>query len=362
MPTGAIGVDCVTFFHDGKISAFKAPLGVAIETDDYDAFNSVYLEIITNLKAKYKLDTDRMCLKGHFILEKLKEKGREFVSEFVDKIIPSLKMIYVCHTVISQDKVPEIFCCKGTKKIETMDFVNRLCSSYEHIVIWRLLQDFAEKSNSLIFCDYFTGVETKAWQDLESNPNLSIFSAGEYCNPLISTADLICKYINDSLRSKGAKLGFYGISDVFQNNSVIEIKSDMDATDVEEVLKNNKTKLYQTFPYTLSHMTPDSFRKMEVDAKIKHPVIYILTSKKIPKEREAMEHTKLYDILTNFAYQSKGCLRSINIDEINDEIRYMLEGDTVVTVGDIALEKANYLVNDLLVPLKIVSSRDLIKI
>ncbi|HZS74779.1 MAG TPA: hypothetical protein VFA69_09805 [Candidatus Nitrosotalea sp.] len=362
MTRSAIGIDSVTFYHDGKTAAFKAPLGVAIEVENYEAFDTRYLQVITGLKSKYSLNTERTCLKGHYILDKLKGKGCDFINDFVDQILPSLKMIFVCHTVVSSEKVPEIFCCNGTKKITTSEFVDRLCSSYEHIIAWKLLQDFADKHNSLIFSDYFTGVVTKAWIDLESNHNLSIVSAGEYCNSLISTADLICKYINDSLRSKNEKLGFYGISHAFQSKAVVEISDKMDGDQISEALKNNKPKLYQRFPYSLSQITPDSFRKIEVDAKMKHPVTYVLTSKKIPHEREAMEHTQLYDILANMSYQSKGCLRSINIDEINDEIRYMQKGDVLVTVGDLAEEKASYIVNDLGVPLRIVSSRDLIKI
>lgn len=361
MPTKAIGVDSATFYHSGKIADFKAPLGVAVETTDYDLFHRDYLRIISSLKSKYGLDTERTCLKGHFILDKLKERGCDFINDFVTQILPSLKMILVCHTVISEGKVPEIFCCNGTKKISTPDFINRLLSSYEHIVIWKLLQDFPDTHDANIFSDYFTGVETKAWQDLESNKNLSVFSAGEYCNPIISTADLICKYINDSLNSKNVRLGSYGISDVFQHKSVVEISLDMNETQIDEMLKDDKTKLYQRFPFALSHMTPVSFRRIEVDSKLKHPVIYILPSHKLPKERQAMEHTRLYDLLTNLAYESNGCLRSINLDEIHEEIKYMQSGDIIVTVGDSAEEKAKYMRDDLLIPVKIISSKNLLE-
>ncbi|MGI0059812.1 MAG: hypothetical protein ACREBJ_08590, partial [Nitrosotalea sp.] len=121
MVSSAIGIDSVTFYRTGKTATFKAPLGVAVEVENYDNFNLKYQKLMSDLKSQYHLETDRLCLKGHYVYGKIKDKAYEFINDFVSNIIPSLKMIYVCHTVVSIDQVPEIFCCNGTQKIPTLD-------------------------------------------------------------------------------------------------------------------------------------------------------------------------------------------------------------------------------------------------
>lgn len=356
-----VGIDSTTFYKEG-MSTFRAPLGVAVEVLDHVNFDKKYIEIIEALKKKHHLETDRCCIKGHFVHKKLGTNGVQFVADFVDAIIPSLRMIYVCHTILSPNTLPEVKACNGTKIIPTLEFVGKLCSSYPHIVAWNLLQDFADRDESRLYIDHFTGDTTKAWQTLDGNNNIFVLPAGEYCNSLISTADFICKYINDTIYQNHKKLGYEGISYAFENKLVTEIKRNMNPDEIRELLKSTKPHLHQRFIYSLSMITPDSNRQMDVDSKLRHPVSYILTSKILSKEKEAMETTPLYDIITNSAYKQNGCVRSINTDEIHNEIKYMKSGDSIITIGEPALEKAKYLVNDLTgLNIKIIPSIELLK-
>ena len=355
-----IGIDTTNFFREG-FKAFKAPLGVAVEVDDYDGFDDNYQKIVGQLIQDLSIDTNRKCVKSHYIYEKNPKTAVRFGVKFTEKIIPYLKNIHIAHTILNQLKTPEIMCCNGTMKLSTNQFVPILESYYNHIVAWKIIQDFPEKKESVFCLDHFTGSITKAWEEIE-NDNLFVLSAGEYCDPLISTADIIAKYISDFIHNTGTKLDYSSISSAFSNFNVTEVKHDMDATEIENALNTTTTKLYQRFIYDLRMITPSSRRSMNVDKKLKHPVIFVLTSKKLSKEKSAMETTPLFDIITNKAYAIHGCVKAINIDDLNSEIRYMKDGDEMVTVGDDAFDKAKYLIEDLSgFSIKITTSKELLK-
>ena len=355
-----IGIDSATFYHEGR-TTFKAPFGVAVETNNYDKFNEKYVKIVHGLKGKYHVDTERICLKGHFLFNKISNNAYGFLNEFVESILPSLKMIYVAHAIISVTKIPEIRYMRG-KSMPAMAFVNALCSSFNHVIAWNLLNDFSDRADSHFFIDHFTGTATKAWEEIENLNNIFILPAGEYCNPLISTADMIGKYIGDTLYRNNSKLGFEGISNVFTNKPVREITKNMDPDQVSLVLDSKETLFYQTNNSPFPMITPSSSRKIQVDSKLKHPVVFILTSQILKKESEMLESTPMFDLLVNDAYNNHGCLRSINLDEITNEVRYMKKGDKIITMGEDAFKKANYLVKDLTgLNIEIISSRDFLE-
>jgi hypothetical protein len=360
MTNSYVGIDSSTFYHHGPKS-FKAPFGVAVEVEDFEKFNDSYIGIMESIKKTFGLSSPRICVKGHFIHQKIGDNGaRWFINSFIDKIIPHLKLIYVAHLVISPTKVPEVMTSRGAK-IPTMNFIDSVASSYNHIILWNYLDRFPEKTNSYFFVDHFTGTTTKAWEDVEDLENLFILSDGEYCNSLISTADLFCKFINDSIFTNHKRLGFDGISDTFSGKPIVEIHEPVDPTIVEDPSNAHKVKLYQTNNSPFSIIIPTSGRRIEVDAKLKHPVIYILTSKKLKNEISVIENTPIYDRLVNEAFSTQGCVRGINIDELENEIKYMKEGDKIITFGDSAYEKATYLANDLGIPIEITTSKELLK-
>lgn len=234
----------------------------------------------------------------------------------------------------------------GTKTLSVNEFIPILQSFYNHVIAWKLLNDFSNTKQSEIFLDHFTGSITKAWEEIENN-NLFILSAGEYCNPLISTADIISKYISDFIHINIKKLDYDGISSAFTNFEIVEISDTMGTLEIEEALKTDSTKLYQRFVYDLNMITPSSRRTMNVDRKLKHPIYFILTSKKLIKEKDAMESTPLYDLITNMAYASKGCVHGLNVDDLTKEVQYMQNGDEIIAIGEDALSNAKYLVEDL---------------
>ena len=337
------GIDSAQFYHGG-LTNFRAPFGVAVIVNDYDTFNSTYTRIVNELKAKYNVNSPRICVKGHFLSMQIGSNNAHlFVEEFLEKILPSLNFIYVNHVILPPTKVPEIFCVNGTK-MSTMDFMDVLIPSFNHVIAWNLLTEFPELKDLQIFIDHFTGKRTKAWEDLDGNKNIFILPSGEYCNSLISTSDLICRYIRGYLFTNKERFGFNGISNAFEAKGVKEALSDAQQNETSNTL-NGDVKLYQTNNSPFHMITPSSNHGIEVDSHLKHPVLFVLPSHRLPKERNVLEYTPIFDLLTNSAYEDCGSVHFLNPDDLRSAVRYIRHGDKIVTIGDKAFEDAKYLQN-----------------
>lgn len=353
-----VGIDSAMFYHDG-LTNFRAPFGVAVIVNNYDRFNSTYTQIVNELKAKYNVNSPRICVKGYFLSMQIgSNNARLFVEEFLEKILPSLNLIYVNHAIISPIKVPEIFCANSTK-MPTMDFMNVLTNSFNHVVAWNLLTDFPELKDSQIFMDHFTGKKTRAWEDLEDNKNIFVLPAGEYCNSLISTSDLICRYIRSYLFTNRERFGFDGISSAFGAKGVRGALTDTEDNEISNVL-NSDVKLYQTNNSPFRMITQNSNHRIEVDSHLKHPVSFVLQSHRLPKERNVLEYTPIFDLLTNNAYEKCGCVHFLNPDDLQSAVRYMRHGDKIITIGNKAFEDAKYLRN-FGINVDVVTSEELLK-
>ena len=352
MTNSYIGIDSTTFFHAGK-TTFKAPIGVAVEVKNHERFDKYYFDIMEKLKQKYEIDTPKMCLKAHYVFEKLGSKRKQFLDEFVDAVIPQLTMIYVGHLIIPPKKIPEIISTNGTRT-PTMKFRDMLLSSFNHVVAWNILERFPDKTESYIFMDYFTAVTTSAWEDMRENQNIFVLPSGEYCNTLISTADFFCKFIRYYLNIKHEKVGHGGISSVFADREVDEIKQD-------EKNASDGCKLYQQSRSTLAKIAPISNRTMDVDLRLKHPVYYILSDQRLKKEKSILVSSPLYDKLTNNAIKTHGCVRVINLDDMPNEVKYMRPNDRIITIGKKAQDDAAYLVDGYGLLIDIISSQDIMK-
>lgn len=350
-----IGVDTTNYFKKIK-QVFRAPIGVGLEIEDYDGFTHKYDSVIDELKNKHGISTNRKCLKSHYVYEKNPSSARQFVVDFTEKIIPYVKTVFVSHTILNSQKTPSIHCYNGNKELVPNEFISYLQSYYPHILAWKILTTLPDRKDSMFMLDHFTGNVTKAWKQIE-NENITIYPSGEYCNPLISSADFVSKYVNDFIYLNQIKLEFNSIAKAFEPFDVAEIKVEDDSSTLEP---NNKTRLLQYFIHDLSMITPHENRAIDIDRNLKHPVYFLLTGKKFNNERDALQHTMYFDIAVNRVRNDHGSIRGLNIDEMKNELKAMQDGDKIIAFGSEAFELATYLVNDFSgLKIEIISSRDL---
>ena len=350
-----IGIDSTNYFKQIR-QAFRAPIGVGLEVEDYDAFARKYDSVMEDLRDKYGVATGRKCLKSHYIHEKIPSSARQFIVDFTESVIPHVKTVFVAHTILNSQKTPKILCYDGSEKKDPNEFISYLQNYYPHVLAWKILETLPDRKDSVFMLDHFTGNVTKAWRQIEDE-SIEVYPSGEYCNPLISSADLVSKYVNDFIHFGWMKLEFGSISKAFEPFGVEEIKADRETSAPEP---SAKTKLLQYFIYDLSMITPHEKRAIDVGRKLKHPVYFLLTGKKFRSEGDALQDTVYFDIVANRVYGDHGSMRAMNIDEMKNEFRVMRDGDKIIAFGSEALELAGYIVNDFSgLKVEIISSRDL---
>lgn len=355
MVKSCIGIDSTNYFKQVR-QAFRAPIGVGLEVEDYDAFARKYDSVIVDLKDRYGVVTGRKCLKSHYIHEKIPSSARRFIADFTEKVIPHVKTVFVAHTILNSQKTPKILCYSGNEDMTPGEFISHLQSYYPHVLAWKILETLPDRRDSAFMLDHFTGSVTKAWRQIEDE-NIEVYPSGEYCNPLISSADLVSKYVNDFIHFGRMKLELGSVSRAFEPFGVEEARAEGGIPAPEP---GAKTRLLQYFIYDLSMITPHEKRAIDVGRKLRHPVYFLLTGKKFRSEGDALRDTAYFDIVANRVCGDRGSMRAMNVDEMKNELRVMRDGDKIIAFGGEALELAGYIVNDFSgLKVEIISSRDL---
>ncbi len=355
MVKSCIGIDTTNYFRQAS-KPFQAPIGVGLEVEDYDVFTSKYDSVVEELKKTHDISTNRKCIKSHYVYEKNPSSARQFIADFTKRLMPHVKTVFVSHTILNSQKTPRIQYYRGRMAVTPSEFVLHLQSYYPHVLAWKILSTLPDRRNSVFMLDHFTGHITKAWEQIE-NENILIYPSGEYCNPLISSADFVSKYISDFIHLNKTRLEFGSISKALGQFGVEEISRNRGSPMQEQ---STKTELLQYFIYDLSMITPHEKRAIDVGRKIKHPIYFLLTGKKFNREAEALKHTVYFDIVANRACGDRGSIRAVNVDEMPNELKVMRDGDKIIAFGGDSLDLANYLVNDFSgLKVEVVPSRNL---
>ena len=79
-----IGIDATNYFKRIR-QAFRAPIGVGLEVEDYDVFARKYDSVMEDLKDKYDVATGRKCLKSHYIHEKIPSSAEDGLLQILQK-------------------------------------------------------------------------------------------------------------------------------------------------------------------------------------------------------------------------------------------------------------------------------------
>lgn len=72
-----------------------------------------------------------------------------------------------------------------------------------------------------------------------------------------------------------------------------------------------------------------------------------------------LEHTPFFDLLTNDAYENRGCVRSIGLNNMPNAVLCVQVRDKIITIGQKALG-ANYL-KEFGLDMRVIASNSLLK-
>jgi hypothetical protein len=335
---GTVCVDSLNFFRQGPSgNTFKAAFGCAIVIENPLAFKSVYESAISDLNESYGLKTETKAITGRTILGSLGfEDGTNYLADFVTRVDQHVDKVWVFYTVVPPSKVPVIRAYKGTKELRPIEFIEKLQGYYPHAMAWRLAHEYTNWEKATILLDGFEGDETQAWYELRKHPGLRILPHGDECNPYVSSADLITKFLDVTMQKNKYFLSVEGVTRAFPSGKYTCISL-----------------------FDLPWITPTAHNAMATQDFFSRPLYSVLTSGGIQKERMMVESSPTYLKILNLAYESGGCVKFFDNMNPGTDVKALRTGDYIVTFGSQAEDTAKYIKENLVKGINIVKATDL---
>lgn len=328
-------------FYRGYRRPFFAQIGLALDIPKPEDFSHKYLETVKNLNQKYGIARKRSIVTSRYLTKNLPSEVEKelYLQEFAKQICEYISRLYVIHTVIPSSKVPMVTCYNGAVQRTPVEFIKNLTATYTHCVLWKLMHEGYFGSGEQGEVDAFEGDITDAWQEIVSkSPNARFHYSGDNCSPLISTADLLCKYLDYLLLDKSMFLGRISIETCFSSAGF---------------------KATPVFLDDLAMITPRAKQPIDTTKFVHHPIVFVFGEHIVKHEKEIIEETGVFDKLANFAFDRRACLKFFNDDNPALDARIMQKGDIFVAVGEKGLGVAKYFKNDLGIDAEILKSSEI---
>ena len=313
-------VDSGLFMRGGfKKAVFKAPFGVAVTISDYPNYKILYNQVLGKLFKKYGRPREKYVYSASGIMSLFNNPAEsdDFFEDFFKEIVDSIKHLDVFYTYFPKNQPQSISIYgKGQTPVEELSPIkfieNKLNNAYPHCCTWRYIEAHPEFKENPIFLDHFQSEVTLAWFTIQHLPNVFVFLKGDECNCGISTADIILKIINNRLYR--SRKGLY-------------------PDHLKGILPEVADRLTSHFlglKY-LPYLVPIFPKKINIDDKIKHPVIYLIREPgSFAASRRVSEASPLWNCIQNFAFQLDGCAKFF---DPNTDFRKMKEGDFMTYMG-----------------------------
>ena len=336
-----------TMASDSKLHtrgwSFRGCLGTCLMVDQPDGLNKAYDDFISDLFLKHNVEKSRAVYKAYDLRNKLPLSDRE---DFIDTLreyyisilnIPRLTVV-IFYTTFNLRILPTVTYYGQSStphvSVKTLDFINDLSNYYSYICPWKVSKVLQLKACNVLI-DTFQGNVTNAWNELTHHNNVEIFMAGDQCNRLLASADIVTRFIDESLASERHKLVNAGIEEVVKDYGLENVK------------------IYYVGQSDVPNIVPASKDPIPLHYYSKRPSVFLLSEELFVQEKVWFERSEQYDKVLNFASRIGGGFKRV---EKTQDYEYLLKPDNyVVYQADNGLKKAEYLKNVLKYPIKICS-------
>jgi hypothetical protein len=325
----------------GRISSFRGCLGVCLLLDSPDSLNTVYEDFILGLFSKYKVERSRLVYKAADLREKLPLSNTTRFTNALEEFYTSLLdikylSIVIFYTTFNTKKLPNVTYYgrsrTPTKVVKTLDFLNELSNYYNYICAWKVQKVLSLKSCN-IFLDSFEGEVTNSWNELKRNHVIKIYMRGDQCNPLIASADLVTRFVDEILALRRLKLDGNGIEELLEEYG------------------NERVYLYYIGQSDLIDIVPALDEPIPIYKYLHQPSVFLLSEGIIKREKLWFEKSAVYDKVLNFASEIGGGFKRVDLEK--DYTYIMHNSDSyLIYQGDKGHKEAEYIKK--LYPIKIV--------
>lgn len=350
MPSNST-IACDSKLHEGR-GGFKGCLGTCLMLNREDSLNKAYEDFISDLFSKHRVERNRAVHKAYDLRDKLKlSNTSDFLKTLEEFYISLLDInrlnIVLFYTTFNTEILPTVtyYCHSTTSKkeeVKTLTFINALSQYYDYVCPWKVSKVLQlEKCNILV--DAFQGEITNSWKELTELHNVEIFLKGDQCNPLLASADIVTRFIDESLASKRRHLVYVGIKDVIREYGL------------------DKVRIFYIGHSDVANLVPTEKRAIPRHEYSKCPSVFLLPEGIIGKdEGKWFENSEVYDQVLNFASKIGGGFKRL---EYEHDYKYLRRPyNYVIYQGNKGLEEAKYLKNVLKYPIEILHVEELSKI
>lgn len=322
-----VGIDSVlmtqSFPRFLGTSLRKGLLGVGIEVKDEKRFNKAYSSILNKLFTKYGIIQRLPVYNGHSIGKELGtetvNREDEFLNEFKELILPEIEGVHFFYTFIFGLQTPDVSIYGATvhnTKIPLLsankgvqDFYDLISHSYPMLCAWELTES---GNKSFIKTDHFQGRVSPAWLSIANNKNIEVYYKGDQCSPIISTADILLKYLKLKML----------------NNANCYLKEEIEKL---SELFPEKFKLYFMGKKCLKSMVPHHTSQIDTSRFSKHPIVYLI--KEDPKSEDEdtiIDKSPLFKEVVEKSYANDGCFKYFH----SEDAKNIIKGDELAIFGE----------------------------
>lgn len=298
---------------------FRACLGACLGFSSPMLFPQKYDEIINGLCKKYEINRERAILKSYDFAKQCKddrEKYMNILSEYTSFLGANGVHINIAYTSFLLAKLPDGITIYGggrspSRKIGTIEFLQKLNNYYPYISAWIVAKSVSLR-NTDILLDNFEGEITNAWDELLTHHNVMIFPAGDQCNSLISSADLVTKYVDEYLSL----------------NRMVLNESNVKAALLSANIQN--PHVFYVGHGHLTDIVPRIQKSISCHDYYSRPMTFVIKEDLITKENQYIENSPVYHKILSFAHEKKTGVRFFSPGEDHKRIE---KGDYMIYLG-----------------------------
>lgn len=288
---------------------FKFLLGASISTKDRDRFKDVYIESLKKSIEASGFASNHIIYDSNLLVSESGYKMTEVVPRFLNLL---------CNEIVKIDLYCAYYTHPMTLYGETqrhtiypIKFLHIIDSSFPHICASKYVREYGIEMDDTLELDHFQLGKTPAWEHLESSEcKIKLYFSGDMCNPLISTADLIIRLIEERLEDR--------VDETSTKKALIK--------GCEILSKNIKFYPLGRDTEEKRYATPRLTLHANVNHLIKHPIIFTLG-----RRPELFYDTPTFKGMQKKALNEDGCIKKYRSE---DRTYWNISKDIIVPLDE----------------------------
>lgn len=324
-----IGSDEGDIKFAGQNGTFIARIGVAVSVRDSNFSNYLnsYREFFEQFKDSMGIQTPRWVfsssdLRGYLIGEDgVPTEYLLFMKEFVDDVV--IPNDVITNFVFASFGIRQIYMPNGPPKSVMAFLKNVLKSYFAYVPAWLVVSKLNHTMSKVHIDNFNPSPQTVAWDELSKRASeLRVIPNGDKVDPLVSTADLILRYIKESILLSKWRLD---VRFLLRNLPSLGFPPDL-------------LKVYHVGSKSLSKIVPLSAENRVLPQYwYSRPIIYVIKEGLLQKDEEQrlIEKSPAFEYVLRHASEVGGSIKFLSLQkgvggDIDDLRR---NGGIVVSVG-----------------------------